>query len=174
VLAAAREVFAGEGLGAEMVTIAEHADVGMGTVYRHFPTKEALLAALASAHFERLGAVAESSAAEGGAPWEVLERMIWSAAKATAEDHGMCEVLAQPQPNSIGVPAAARLREVTARVVKAAVEDCSARADLTGNDISMMMCGFGKIAALERRGGGPPGLSWRRYLTIMLDGLRAR
>jgi AcrR family transcriptional regulator len=173
VLAGAREVIADEGLEAEMASIAERADVGVGTVYRHFPTKEALLAALATAHFERLAEIAEASAAEGGAPWEAIERMVWRTATATAEDHGMCDVLAQAQPNIAAMPAAARLRDVSGSLVQAAVADGSARADATGDDIPMMMCGFGKIAALERRGDGARGLSWRRYLTIMLDGLRA-
>jgi hypothetical protein len=72
------------------------------------------------------------------------------------------------------MPASSRLRGVGAGLVKAAVAEGSARPDASGDDIPMMMCGFGKIASLERRGGGPAGLSWRRYLTIMLDGLRAR
>jgi AcrR family transcriptional regulator len=174
VLAAARATFAGEGLDAEMSSIAERADVGVGTVYRHFPTKQALLEALTSDHFERLAQIARASAGEGGAPWEVIERMVWRAATTTAEDHGMCEILAQAPKSHSTMHASSELREITAAMVEAGVADGSVRSDATAADIPMMMCGFGKIAALERRGGGPPGMSWRRYLTIMLDGLRAR
>ena len=174
VLAAARETFATEGLEADVASIAERAGVGVGTLYRHFPTKEALLQALTAEHFERLAEIAEQARAEGGSPWEVLERMIWNTADATASDHGMCEVLAAVPPAASRMPARSRLREVSAEIVAAAVAAGSARADATADDVPMMMCGFGKIAALQRRGGGPAGLDWRRYLTIMLDGLRAR
>jgi hypothetical protein len=44
------------------------------------------------------------------------------------------------------------------------------RADARGDDIPMMMCGFGKVASNQRRGAP---VDWRRYLRIMLDGLRA-
>jgi len=174
VLAAARRAFAEEGLDADMASIAERADVGVGTVYRHFPTKEALLSALASDHFAKLAEIAETSAAEGGTSWDVVERMVWRTAGHSAGDHGMCEVLARASPTLRAVPAAARLRELSGTLVQAAVDEGSVRADATADDIPMMMCGFGKIAALQRQGGGPSGLDWRRYLTIMLDGLRAR
>ena len=54
VLAAARAQFAANGLEAQIDDIARAADVGVGTVYRHFPTKEALLQALAADRFTRL------------------------------------------------------------------------------------------------------------------------
>jgi AcrR family transcriptional regulator len=174
VLAAARDVFADDGLEAEMAAIAERADVGVGTVYRHFPTKEALLAALANAHFERLADNAEAAMAEGGTAWEVFERVIWRNATATAEDHGMCDVLAQAAPTMAALPPSPRLQAIGAQLMDAAVAEGSARPDATGEDIPMMMCGFGKVASLERRRGETGGFSWRRYLTIMLDGLRAR
>jgi AcrR family transcriptional regulator len=174
VLEAAKAAFADEGLDADMASIAQRAGVGVGTVYRHFPTKDALLAALMSEHFERLVAIAERAEAEGASPWEAIEQMVWNCAERSAEDHGLCEILAQA-PSEIGtLEAAVRLREVSGRMVAAGVAEGSVRADATVADIPMMMCGFGKIAALQRRGGGPQGLDWNRYLTIMLDGLRAR
>jgi AcrR family transcriptional regulator len=54
VLSAARAQFAANGLEAQIDDIARAADVGVGTVYRHFPTKEALLEALAADRFIRL------------------------------------------------------------------------------------------------------------------------
>jgi AcrR family transcriptional regulator len=174
VIEAAKAAFADEGLDADMASIAQRAGVGVGTVYRHFPTKDALLGALMSAHFERLVAIAEQAEAEGDTPWESVEQMVWNCAKRSAEDHGLCEILAQAPAQIGSLEAAQRLREVSGRIVAAGVADGSVRADATVADIPMMMCGFGKIAALQRRGGGPVGLDWHRYLTIMLDGLRAR
>ena len=54
VIAAAKKLFADEGLDAQMPDVAKAAKVGVGTVYRHFPTKEDLIAALAGERFERL------------------------------------------------------------------------------------------------------------------------
>jgi AcrR family transcriptional regulator len=171
VLAAARETFAHEGLDAEMAAIAARAGVGVGTVYRHFPTKAALLTALTEAHFGRLAEIGERAAARGGPPWEVVERMLWDAAEHTSDDHGMCEVLARAPKEAGELPAARRLRELTARLVEDAKADGSMRADATADDVAMMMCGFGRIAAAQQSGAP---MDWRRYLRLMLDGLRAR
>ncbi|BCJ31394.1 TetR/AcrR family transcriptional regulator [Actinocatenispora sera] len=65
VLEAAQEVFAAEGLGASTEQIARRAGVGVGTVFRHFPTKEALLSAVLAARLETLADEAERLAADG-------------------------------------------------------------------------------------------------------------
>jgi AcrR family transcriptional regulator len=174
VIDAAKAAFAEEGLDADMASIAQRAGVGVGTVYRHFPTKEALLGALMSDHFERLLAIAEQAEADGHSSWDAVEQMVWNCARQSAEDHGLCEILAQAPAQIGALGAAQRLREVSGRLVAAGVADGSVRSDATVADIPMMMCGFGKIAALEHRGAGPAGLDWHRYITIMLDGLRAR
>jgi AcrR family transcriptional regulator len=173
VIEAAKAAFADEGLDADMASIAERAGVGVGTVYRHFPTKDALLAALMTDHFERLVDIAERAEAEGGSPWEAIEKLVWDCAQRSAEDHALCEILSQPPPLLATLPAPQKLGEVSGRLVAAGVADGSVRPDATAADIPMMMCGFGKIAALQRRGTAP-GTDWHRYLTIMLDGLRAR
>ena len=54
VLTAAKELFAERGLEAQMPDVAKAANVGVGTVYRHFPTKDHLIAALVSERFDRL------------------------------------------------------------------------------------------------------------------------
>jgi AcrR family transcriptional regulator len=171
VLAAARETFADEGLESEMAAIAARAGVGVGTVYRHFPTKVALLTALTEEHFELLAEIVEQAEAEGGGAWDAIEHMLWRSAERTAEDHGMCEVLASRPRESAGLPASRRLRELTGRLVEKAKAEGTMRADATIDDIPMMMCGFGRIAAAQKDGSP---MDWRRYLQLMIDGLRAR
>ena len=171
VLAAARKTFAVEGLDAEMAAIAERAGVGVGTVYRHFPTKVALLTALTEDHFEMLAEILEKSAAEGGGAWDIIERMIWATAERTAGDHGMCEVLASRPKEAGELAAAIRLRTLTGKLVEDAKAEGTIRPDATIDDIPMMMCGFGRIAAAQREGSS---MDWRRYLRLMLDGLRFR
>ncbi len=71
VLAAARAVFSEHGRDAQMDDVARRAGVGVGTVYRHFPTKEALIEALMVAAFETIAEAAEA-ALEIEDPWEAF------------------------------------------------------------------------------------------------------
>lgn len=171
VLDGARTAFREEGVDADMASIAHRAGVGVGTVYRHFPTKEALLEALTLDHFERLAEIAEGIEAQAVDPWTAVERHVWQSANYTAEDFGMCEVLSRAPPTIAGMPAAQRLRQASWRIVEKAKAAGVLRDDATADDIPLMMCGFGRIAAAARAGAP---MDWRRYLQIMVDGLRAR
>src|SRR6201988_1327946 len=73
--AAAKKLFADGGLDAQMPDVAKAAKVGVGTVYRHFPTKDDLIAALAAERFERLAEKAREALAEPGA-WEGVAGLI--------------------------------------------------------------------------------------------------
>lgn len=75
VLAAAREVFAEAGFGVPLDTIAARAGVGPGTVYRHFPTKEALFEAVTLARVRDLVAVARAGA-ESDDPGAALDAFL--------------------------------------------------------------------------------------------------
>ena len=79
VLEAARAQFTEHGLDASIEAIARTAGVGVGTIYRHFPTKEDLLQALADVRFEGLAAAGQA-ALEVEDPWEgFVEFMTYSA-----------------------------------------------------------------------------------------------
>jgi AcrR family transcriptional regulator len=92
VIAAAKKLFADQGLDAQMPDIAKAAKVGVGTVYRHFPTKDDLIAALAVERFERL-AEKVREALEQDDPWDGLCEFIRFAARLQADDRGLCEVM---------------------------------------------------------------------------------
>ncbi len=171
VLAAASAAFAEAGLDAQIEDIARRARVGVGTVYRHFPTKEALVAALAHQHFEQLADLLEASA-DDGEPWEALTSGIWRCAEMTAGDVALCEIIGG-HPSAVAAAAVGqqRLQTATARLIEAARTNGAIRDDASPDDVRNIMCGFGHIAAAQRAGGA---LDWRRYLTIALDGLRAR
>src|SRR5215813_1849416 len=96
VLAAAREVFAEQGREAQMDDVARKAGVGVGTVYRHFPTKMALIDALAKDAFERIAAAAEEQLARTDAdPWEVLTEVVWAGAQVMVGDRVIADVMAE-------------------------------------------------------------------------------
>jgi len=172
VLASAAAAFAEGGLEAQVEDIARRAGVGVGTVYRHFPTKEALVDALAAEHFGRLADIAETALAEDGGPWDTFAAAIWRSAHAAAGDVAWCELIGG-HPSAVQATSRGRARLAAAMggLIARAQAGGAMRPDATVEDIRTIMCGFGHVAAAQRAGAG---LDWERYLEIALDGLRAR
>ena len=172
VLAAAAAAFAESGLEAQVEDIARRAGVGVGTVYRHFPTKEALVEALAEQHFARLAGIAEAALEDDGDPWEVFSATSWAGARAAVGDIAWCEILGgRPSAVQAAARGQKRLGAAMTTLIARAQAAGVMRADATVEDISTIMCGFGHVAAAQRAGAA---LDWERYLAIALDGLRAR
>src|SRR5262245_58858444 len=90
VLAAARKVFSEQGVDAQMDDVARRADVGVGTVYRHFPTKEALLQALTEELFDVLAEHARGLL-DHDDPWEAFQDALWFGAEKTVGDRAFTE-----------------------------------------------------------------------------------
>jgi AcrR family transcriptional regulator len=170
--AAAAAAFAERGIEAQVEEIARRAGVGVGTVYRHFSTKEALVSAMAEDHFNRLAAALEQALEEKGEPWDVFAATIRRSASEVAADIARCKIMAGPQR---GVDAVGdgrkRLATATATLISRAGASGAMRADATVEDVETILCGFGHVAAARRAGAT---LDWERYLTIAPDGLRAR
>jgi AcrR family transcriptional regulator len=93
VLEAVRAVFSEQGRDAQMDDVARRAGVGVGTVYRHFPTKEALIEALMVSAFETIAAAAEA-ALEVEDPWEAFTSVLWQGAETMAGDRALSKVFA--------------------------------------------------------------------------------
>jgi AcrR family transcriptional regulator len=169
VITAAKKLFADEGLDAQMPDVAKVAKVGVGTVYRHFPTKEDLIAALAADRFERLAEKArEGIAAED--PWEGLCEFIRFAARIQADDRGLCEVMGS-RPEVMNVSAlAVGLDELCDQLIRRAQRSGDLRKDLDWEDIPMIACSLGRITPAET---GPAVGRWPRLVEILIDGLRA-
>jgi len=172
VVAAAAAAFAESGLEAQVEDIARRAGVGVGTVYRHFPTKEALVDALAAEHFDDLANIAEAALREDGEPWAIFAAAIWRSAQAAASDVAWCEIMGG---DAGAAPASSsqqqRLAEAMTTLIARAQVAGAMREDATVSDIRTIMCGFGHVAAAQRAGSA---MDWERYLEIALDGLRAR
>src|SRR5215211_6632834 len=90
VLEAARAVFSEHGRDAQIDDVARRAGVGVGTVYRHFPTKEALIEALMVAAFESIAAHAQA-ALEVEDPWEAFSSVLWRGAEIMSADRALSE-----------------------------------------------------------------------------------
>jgi AcrR family transcriptional regulator len=165
ILKAARAVFGDHGIEAQIDDVAKRAKVGVGTVYRHFPTKEALLGALVRERFEEIAGYARE-ALERADAWDGFCELIWRAAERNAADLAFCEAVASTDCSAI-VDEVGLLRS-TELLIERAKAQGRMRRDATEQDVPMIMAGASAVMQLS-----PTPHAWRRYFTLMLDGLRA-
>jgi len=169
VLAAARAVFSEHGREAQMDDVASRAGVGVGTVYRHFPTKEALIEALMVDAFRSIAAEAKR-ALDIEDPWEAFTAVLWHGAETMSADRALSEVFASiPGAMESAMPTIEGLTESMETIMGRAKASGALRPDAIIDDIPMLMCGIGSATKKEHRCEG----AWRRHLSIVLDGLRA-
>jgi AcrR family transcriptional regulator len=169
VLAAARAVFSEQGVDAQMDDVARRADVGVGTVYRHFPTKEALLNALSDELFAVVAVYTRNQLTLDD-PWEAFTRAMWFGAEKTAGDRAFSEILSATRPGQNRTcPGKEDLFVTIAELIDRCKAAGTMRQDVMVDDIGLMMCGVGSASQMEH----PVPGAWRRHLAIMLDGLRA-
>ena len=140
----------------------------MGTLYRHFATKEELIDAVLEEAFQEYVGLAELGLAAAD-PWtgfcEVLERAL----EVHASNRGLKDVVGGGAPDLARLAAMRRrLRPLTVRLVARAQEQGSLRADFTAGDLSLLL--WGGHGVINRSDGTAPEL-WRRYLGFVLDGL---
>lgn len=169
VIAAAKKLFADQGLEAQMPDVARTANVGVGTVYRHFPTKDDLIAALVAQRFQRLAEKA-SADLEMEDSWEGVSDFIRFCAQIQADDRGLCEVMGSRPEVMDAAARAAGLPDLCERLVRRAQRSGKLRRDLVWEDLPMIACGLGRITQTTA---GPATGRWPRLLEIVLDGLRA-
>ncbi len=172
VLAAARAAFAEHGPDAQMEDVARRAGVGVGTVYRHFPTKQALAEALVEERFARILAHQRELLDEPD-PWRAIERSFEFCATSQEHDRNLAAALATlaggGNPTPTGPPDHQReeLMAATEQMLARARAAGAIRADLQADDLPPLYCG---LASVVQAGVA----DWRRYLELLLDGLRAR
>jgi AcrR family transcriptional regulator len=156
VLEAARSVFAEHGLEAGVAEVAERAGVGVATIFRRFPTKDDLLAAILEDRVREITELAREATS--------FREFMFGAAAVHMADRGFCDSVD-------GVvferPALVHGREEVRAIVSGLLRDAQAageiRADFTVDDAPIVLLGVARAAPRD---------SWRRYLEFALDGLR--
>jgi len=166
VIEAARRCMARKGLDAQMEEIARAAGVGVGTVYRHFPTKDGLVEALAMARFERLAELAREALAESD-PWRSFEGFMRAAALIQSEDRALSEVLTSRPETMSHAAESVDMLGLVAQLMQRGQAAGQIRPDADPRDVPMLMCA---LAGTHRNPHSNP----ERYLGIVLDGLRVR
>jgi AcrR family transcriptional regulator len=159
VLDAATEVFAASGPDASIDEVARVAGVGHGTVFRRFPTKDDLMFAVIERHVEEMCAFAEEALAAAD-PGEAFFDFVWRLAELNMSTPGLhrCVVHCGDKPG------AAELEKLADRIVSRAQRAGAVRRDVKAEDVRLLV-----RSALTN---APPG-QWRRYLDVVLAGLRA-
>jgi AcrR family transcriptional regulator len=171
VIEAARELFASRGLEATLNDVAHYAGVGVGTVYRRFPTKEDLFEAIFEDRLSQLTAQAESALRQDDS-WHGFERFVTDLCEITATDRGMREVAFSKTPGGERVDAARdRLVPILSKLVERVQNDGYLRHEVSATDIPIMGLLAGAVGEFA---GHVDAEIWRRYVAILLEGLRFR
>ena len=174
IIQAAREAFAEDGAGTQMDDVARRAGVGVGTLYRHFATKDLLVGELVRVKLSDFAAIVRARLEQGGDPWETFRGAVLDQANVMASDAVHQSMVFATTPESVaqaqsGIHA---IQEAWSEVLRRAKEAGEIREDFTVDDIRTMMCGLGSMMAADRL--GVMRYDWRRQLEFTLDGVRAR
>ena len=162
ILEAARSVFAERGLDASVSDVAALAGVGTATIFRRFPTKDDLLAAVLEAELNGLLAQAEKATTLSELMTSMLERFI--SARCICEAVGS-ELFERPDVAALK----ARIGDALTQLLEQEKQAGTIRADVTLEDVEFLFNALGQ-AGLQAEKASPG--TWRRYVDIVLAGLR--
>jgi AcrR family transcriptional regulator len=170
ILDGAREAFAAVGAEAQMDEVARLAGVGVGTVYRHFATKEALLAELVRQKLSRMTVNTREALERDGEPFGVFADLLRRNAELAARDAAL-QFAMLGAGEAVWEQARAEQEELlglTAELMARAQRAGTMRPDVSASDIPMLMCGVCATMTHTK-----PDFDWERHLALVVDSLHA-
>ncbi|MEE1752801.1 TetR/AcrR family transcriptional regulator [Streptomyces sp. SP18CS02] len=167
-VATAREVFTELGPTASLNEIARRAGVGPGTLYRHFPNRTALLAAVLAERIETLCGEAEELLSSDSAD-DALARWLRAFLVHARVHHGMGSALMVEAPAALDFDCHQRIVEAAAGLLARAQRRGTARADLTADDLLQLVVGIALSTARDEDAEQPD-----RLLALVLDAVHGR
>ena len=171
VLDAARTAFAEAGLDVGVEEIARRAGVGKGTLYRRFPTKEALVRAIFEDILDEIEHIVEVAEAEPDA-WTAFTTYMSATARMQASNQGFYDVVAQRLgAAALTTEQRVRVNDSTAQMLKRAQDANVVRDDLVPEDVQLMLRLVGATTR-PAPDGSPMDDHWPRYLGLLLDAVR--
>lgn len=162
ILTTARTVFAEQGLDAPLCEIARRTGVGQGTLYRHFATREELIAALAEQQIDELEALAERTAHSPDAFLAIFTE----AARLLRSQRDVSALIASLEDRALVNALRRRFRAVVAAPLRRAQDAGRVRPDLTPDDVGVL------LAMVKAAGDRSPAAAGRA-LGWTCDALRA-
>ncbi|AXX31633.1 TetR/AcrR family transcriptional regulator [Actinosynnema pretiosum subsp. pretiosum] len=168
IVEAAARVLAEQGAAVDVREIARLSGVGMGTLYRHFPTKEDLVRTILRREFLTWAASAREAAERAEDPWAALADFFRQALSGYARHRAIseCFALAWAEPDVEGL---GELRAVIEGLTARAHEAGSLRPDASADDLLLLLVSLGHAARLT---GDSDPEQVERLLRVSLDGLR--
>ena len=167
-LASAKAVFSAGGAEASLEAVSRHAGLGIGTLYRHFPTREALFEAVYRREVEELAALAERLSGEAS-PVEALRRWVKANVEFVATKKGMAAALALAAHNkALSAYSFVRLSTAAALLLERARGAGVLRVEISPEDLFLAMIGM--CFAHNQPGWQASAL---RLMDVFLDGLLA-
>jgi AcrR family transcriptional regulator len=172
ILDAARELFAENGQATQMDDIARRACVGVGTVYRHFPTKDVLLGELMATKFRNHIEVARRWAEQEDDGWAAFEGFLRESWATMARDAAQQRMMWTVPASALEYADAARaeLSAVIGEMIARAQKAGTMTTTFTVDDMPALMCAVGSVMSADVR----PVQSWQPVAELLLAGLRAR
>lgn len=168
VLESAKAIFSAGGSEASLEAVARHAGVGIGTLYRHFPTREALYEAVYRREVEQLGDLAEQLQC-APEPVEALRRWLRANVEFVATKKGMVAALALVAhgPSELHAYSFDRLTKAIGTLLARAVAAGAIRSDISADDVLRALIGMCYMH--DQPGWQATAL---RLLDVFVDGLR--
>jgi AcrR family transcriptional regulator len=171
ILQAARELFASDQPEVQMDDVARRAGVGVGTVYRHFPDKQALMGELVRERFAIFNENLRAALAdERAGPFDALAGALRANLGSVADD-AATRFAFMSGGERVFAHAASEMDEfmqLSAELVRRAKTAGELMPEFQAEDIPMLMCGV--CAAIDKR---HDGWDWRRHLGLILRGMGA-
>jgi AcrR family transcriptional regulator len=166
-LAVSHAVFARDGLDAPMPALAAAAGIGVGSLYRQFPSKRELLAALVVELLEEVATEAEAALAGDADPWGALTAFLREHSERAIADDVLAEAIAATQVDPEVKRARARSNAALQQLLDAAKREGEVRDDATVLDLRLVFSAARAAEQIE------PG-AWRRALELGIDSLSRR
>lgn len=166
ILCAAGRVFARDGLDAPMPAVAAEAGAGVGSLYRQFPSKRDLLAALVIRRLLQTRAAAVEAAARPADHWQALQEMLWLRVERHAADDFLGEAWSQVEDHDQVQVASTATQDAFAHLLDLARAEGGVRPDATAFDIRLLFVATRAARQVHDD-------AWQRVLELMIDGLAA-
>jgi AcrR family transcriptional regulator len=166
-LAAAAELFAERGLDVPLEHIARRAEVSIGTLYKHFPTRADFVTAIFPDRLAALDVIGEKALADPD-PWHAFAGYLDDLFALQAEDRGLNDILARDLPDAPHVVSACHRSAGHAEILIArAIGAGVLRADYSIADMATLTRAMAQVIR------DTPD-EWRRFLSIYVEGLHTR